>query len=143
MSYILIITNTMLLPKSEQFMFLHLDYKEPRGARREARAVRPAGERYILGVQFPIQQHSLSTIFPVVYQDQHYIHLLSLKALHRIPENRPQRTPVSLNVGNTLATCVSVPTTPYITDSTASEPLQPDKYHWWETVPALQYPLQH
>ena len=38
-----------------------------------------------------------------------------------------------------LATHVSAPTTPYITYSTASDPLQPDNYHWWETGAALQY----
>ena len=49
-----------------------------------------------------------------MYQDQHYIHLLSLKALYRIPENRHQRAPVSLKYR------VSAPTTPYVTDSSAS-----------------------
>ena len=90
-----------------------------------------------LGVRYPIQQHPLSKIFPVVYQDQLFMHPILLKAPHLIPKNRHQRAPDSLNAGNTLASRVSATATPYVTDSTAREPLQSDKHHWWDTGPAL------
>ena len=71
-----------------------------------------------LGVRYPIQQHPLSKIFPVVYQDQLFMHPILLKAPHLIPENRHQRVLDSLNAGNTLASRVSATATPYVTDST-------------------------
>ena len=78
----------------------------------------------------------------VVYLYQ-YNHLLSLKASAQLPSTWPASLISPPSAGNLLATNVIVLATLPPQYTTARDVLRPDKYHWWETGPALQYPLQH